>query len=260
MRAEKIGSQNFGMRITDNLSLQMLQYHWRKKFNSQDIIKAFQKIKNAAPDTFELTFNEFLVGKPSEILIRNSVQTGDFFTVLYSKPEKTSLRKVMDKKPLAAYSPAALANVIVERVGTLVNKLEQQHTPNHNMTILKDISFARLIEYWKKRATMTEINQALNKITSSADSSYSLAFKNFIYENPRKVALYKNDELLHMLWLHPSKRFEVVNGRKITIGEPLAPMQTAESLFEKISEVIQKGFVKRGKQASLKHKKSVRNK
>ena len=259
MEIKKVSQNNFGLKINDNMTLQMIQHFWQKRFNSQEVIRAFQKIKNSAPDTFELSFNEFLTGTPSEVVIIKSQQGMEKFSVLFAEVKKGRPQKGSEGRTILALSPSAVAQTIVDKVAELAKNAGSQRQIKNELSIARDGAFGQLMEYWEKRASKEEIKEALEKISSSADNSYRLNFKNFVYENPRTILISKGAEHPYKIELPVSKKI-VVRGRKPKIPrEAMSPAETAEIISAKIKEYLQNGFVapaKRGGFRGIKKRNS----
>jgi len=71
MEIKRISYQNFGLRITDNMSLQILRYMWARKSSQAASSQAFLKIKNAADDSFVLTVDKIYDESPEFLLRKN---------------------------------------------------------------------------------------------------------------------------------------------------------------------------------------------
>ena len=70
MEVSRVSDKNFGMKITDNIPFYSVQQFLAAKNPAPHVRLALEKIKKCVNDSFELTFKEFNINKPCEVLIR----------------------------------------------------------------------------------------------------------------------------------------------------------------------------------------------
>ena len=88
MRTGNVSSNSFGLKITDNMPFQTLQHLWIKKCPNE-ALPATKALRNCANDSFELTFNEFVPGKPCKVTLRKQPFAPEeiFFEFVSLKPK-----------------------------------------------------------------------------------------------------------------------------------------------------------------------------